>query len=182
MVLDSYVVYTLQRAAEDAAERIVIHRVHSRDIKMLNMPPHAKDFYFFEAPQGMEDPLSHEINPSPVYLIAKEVWTAPQARAYLDNNEQYKRKCADTTLTESRNITKGQLYKAVWDAKIKSTPLHAFGEDGSLRPIYKDWIVIDKFKRVLHDPSRVVESPAPTGLTGEQRAQGRKMSIRRGPK
>lgn len=147
--MTTYVAFTLPRTGR-LPSGLAVAEVESRDIQNLDIPEKASSFYFFDAPDAPEarrDPLGHESNPSPVYLVAKDIWPKERLKEHFAKSKSFRRKAQDKT--PAGKLTKGEIFRAVWEVKAESACHHAVGRNGEIMQIRKGMVVIDENKRVL---------------------------------
>lgn len=139
----------------------IVHEVSDRDIKKLDIPPKATEFYFFDSPSTSPDPYdaqNDQHNCSPFYLVAVRVISADEARRLRRKPRAPRGKDANKPI--ALGMTKAQLREAFWQTGLKIHSHFAVLRSGKLRGIRDNNIVVNERGEQLY--------PEPPGRTAEQ--------------
>jgi hypothetical protein len=159
-----YAAFSLSGGTLPGESVIQVAEVESRSIDKLHIPAKAFQFYFFDAPDTTEarrDPLGHETNLSPTYIVASEIWSQRQLQDHFARDPALQEKAANDK--RIGKLTAGEIFRAVWKAKAESAPFHAVARTGEILPVRGDTIVLDAAKRVLRpQKARAFTLPRPS--------------------
>jgi hypothetical protein len=161
----TYVEYNLPHK-DIPAGTCIVERVFDRDIAKLDFPKEARGFYFFDSNILAEDPYdaqSDQRNCSPFYIIAEKVITAEEAEKIRPLKKFPPRpKLAARKPGESlfKDMSKEELSQIFWDISLKKHRYFAVMEDGGLKPVPEDHIVVNRAKEQLYPKPDAPFTPA----------------------
>lgn len=151
----TYVEYGLQHK-DIPAGTCIVERVSDRDIAKLEFPKDAHGFYFFDSKILAEDPYdaqNDQRNCSAFYIIAEKIITAEDAekirplKKFPPRPKPAKRKAGESIL---KDISEEELSQMFWKVSLKQYRYFAVMENGALKGVPDDHIVVNRAKEQLY--------------------------------
>ena len=151
----TYVEYNLPHK-DIPAGTCIVERVNDRDISKLEFPKDARWFFFFDSKILAEDPYDaqdDQRNCSAFYIIADKLITADEAekiqplKKFPPREKSAKRKPGESIF---KNIPKEEMSQMFWEACLKRHRYFAVMENGGLKPVGADDIVVNRTKEQLY--------------------------------
>lgn len=129
----------------------IVHEVQDRDIKKLDIPPNASEFYFFDSPTDSADPYdaqNDQHNCSAFYLVGVRVVSAAEAKRLRRRPRPARGKNAHKPA--ALGLTQSQLREAFWQTDLKLHSHFAVMRSGKLRGIRDNNIVVNERAEQLY--------------------------------
>lgn len=122
----------------------IVHEVQDRDVKKLNIPPNAVEFYFFDSPSKSADPYDaqdDQHNCSAFYKIGVRVVDAAEAKRLRRKPRAARGKNANKVV--AIGLTQSQLREAFWQTDLKLHSHFVVTRSGKLHGIRENNIVVN---------------------------------------
>lgn len=149
----TYVEYSLPHK-DIPAGTCIVERVNDRDIAKLEFPKDARGFYFFDSKILAEDPYdaqNDQRNCSAFYIIADKVITAEEAEKIRPPVKRKKRpEGVPAPKLRPSQMPPKMIQDMFWDVSLKRHRYFAVMENGGLKPIPEDHIVVNRAKEQLY--------------------------------
>lgn len=142
--LRTFVEYSVPHKKIPAGSQIV-HEVKDRDIRKLDIPPNAVEFYFFDSPSDSKDPYdaqNDQQNCSAFYIVAARVITAEEAKKLRKKPRPPHGKDARKNVALGK--TSAELHESFWQVSLQQHSHFAVTRQGKIKPVRKDNIVINE--------------------------------------
>lgn len=161
----TYVEYSLPHK-DIPAGTCIVERVNDRDIAKLDFPKDARGFFFFDSKILAEDPYDAQNDQrdcSAFYIIADKVITAEDAeqlrplKKFPPRKKPATRKPGESIL---KDIPKEEMSQMFWEASLKRHRYFAVMENGGLKPVPDDHIVVNRAKEQLYPKPEAPFTPA----------------------
>ena len=161
----TYVEYNLPHK-DIPAGTCIVERVYDRDISKLDFPKDARMFYFFDSKILAEDPYDAQEdarNCSAFYIIADKVITAEEAehlrplKKFPPRPKATARKPGESFF---KSIPEEEMSQMFWEASLRNYRYFAVMENGGLKGVPKDHIVVNRAKEQLYPRPDAPFTPA----------------------